>query len=125
MEMPQNVIDLIQQQHLAFVSTSTTDGISNVSPKGSISVIDKGRLVFAEIASPHTISNLKSNPNVSLYVLDRENNKGVQIKGKATLMNTGPVFENISKVLKEKMPHLPPANYAVLIDVKEVFPYKM
>jgi len=27
--------------------------------------------------------------------------------------------------LKEKMPHLPPANYAVLIDVKEVFPYKM
>ncbi|MEN6378699.1 MAG: pyridoxamine 5'-phosphate oxidase family protein [Methanofastidiosum sp.] len=125
MEMPQNVIDLIQQQHLAFVSTSTTDGISNVSPKGSISVIDKGRLVFAEIASPHTISNLKSNPNVSLYVFDKETNKGVQIKGKATLMDTGPLFENISKVLKEKMPHMPPANYAVLIDVKEVFPYRL
>lgn len=123
--MPQNVIDLIQQQHLAFVSTSTTDGISNVSPKGSISVIDKGRLVFAEIASPHTISNLKSNPNVSLYVFDKETNKGVQIKGKATLMDTGPLFENISKVLKEKMPHMPPANYAVLIDVKEVFPYRL
>jgi len=123
--MPQNVIDMIQKQHLAFVSTSTTNGIPNVSPKGSISVLDKSKLVFAEIASPHTISNLKDNPNVSLYVLDRENNKGVQIKGKATLMNSGPIFENVSKLLKEKMPHLPPANYAVLIDVTEVIPYKM
>jgi predicted pyridoxine 5'-phosphate oxidase superfamily flavin-nucleotide-binding protein len=125
MEMPQNVIDLIQQQHLAFVSTSTTNGMPNVSPKGSISVVDKSKLIFAEIASPHTISNLKNNPNVSLYVLDRENNKGVQIKGKATLMDKGPVFENIAKALKEKMPHLPPANYAVLIDVAEIFPYRM
>lgn len=125
MEMPQNVIDLIQKQHLAFVSTSTTSGIPNVSPKGSISVIDNSKLVFAEINSPHTISNIKTNPNVSLYVLDRENNRGVQIKGKATLMNTGPIFENVSKVLKEKMPQLPPANYAVLIDVTEIFPYRL
>ena len=125
MDMPQNVIDMIQKQHLAFVSTSTTNGIPNVSPKGSISVLDKSKLVFAEIASPHTISNLKDNPNISLYVLDRENIKGVQIKGKATLMNSGPIFENVSKLLKEKMPHLPPANYAVLIDVTEIFPYKM
>jgi len=58
-------------------------------------------------------------------VFDKETNKGVQIKGKATLMDTGPLFENISKVLKEKMPHMPPANYAVLIDVKEVFPYRL
>ncbi len=123
--MPQNVIDMIQKQHLAFVATSTPNGVPNVSPKGSISVIDKTKLVFAEIASPHTISNLKSNQNVSLYVLDRENNKGVQIKGKATLMNSGPIFENVSKTLKEKMPFLPPANYAVLIDVAEIFPYKL
>ena len=123
--MPQNVIDMIQKQHLAFVATSSPNGVPNVSPKGSISVLDKSRLVFAEIASPDTISNLKSNPNVSLYVLDRETNKGCQIKGKATLMNSGPIFDNVSKALKEKMPQLPPANYAVLIDVTEVFPYKM
>ncbi|HGJ63918.1 TPA: pyridoxamine 5'-phosphate oxidase family protein, partial [bacterium] len=104
---------------------SASNGVPNVSPKGSISVIDKSKLVFAEIASPRTIANLKNNPNVALYVLDRETNKGVQIKGKATVMNSGPIFENVSKVLKEKMPHLPPANYAVLIDVTEIFPYKM
>jgi len=125
MEMPDNVIEIIQKQHLAFVSTSASNGVPNVSPKGSISVIDKSKLVFAEIASPRTIANLKSNPNVALYVLDRENNKGVQIKGKATIMNSGPIFENVSKALKEKMPHLPSANYTVLIDVTEVFPYKM
>lgn len=125
MEMNQDVIDMIQKQKLAFVATSTPNGIPNVSPKGSISVIDKNKLVFAEIASPHTISNLKTNPNISLYVYDKENNRGCQIKGKATLMDSGPIFDNISKKLKEKMPHLPPTNYAVLIDVKEVFPYKM
>ena len=125
MEIPQNIIDLIQKQHLVFVSTSDENGIPNVSPKGSISIIDKNRLVFAEIASPHTISNLKKNPNISLYVLDRENNKGAQIKGKASLMNSGPIFENVSKTLKEKMPHLPPANFVLVINVMEIFPYKI
>lgn len=124
MDMPQEVMDLIQEEHLVFAGTSGLDGVSNVSPKGSITVLEKNKLVFAEIASPHTVKNLKENPNISLYVLNKDRNKGFQIKGKATLMNFGPIYENVSKALKEKMPQLPQANYAVIVDVKEIFPYK-
>ena len=124
MDMPQEVMDLIQEEPLVFAGTSGRDGVPNVSPKGSITVLEKDKLVFAEIASPHTAKNLKENPNISLYVLNKDRSKGFQIKGKATLMDSGPIYENVSKALKEKIPQLPKANYAVLIDVKEIFPYK-
>ena len=98
MDMPQEVMDLIQEEHLVFAGTSGRDGVPNVSPKGSIAVLEKGKLVFAEIASPHTATNLKENPNISLYVLNKDRSKGFQIKGKATLMDSGPIYENISKI---------------------------
>jgi len=123
--MKKELMDMINKEHLVYAATSSKDGAPNVSPKGSISVVGEDKLVFAEIASPHTVDNLKENPKIALYVLDTATNKGCQIKGNATLMDTGPVFENISKALKEKMPQLPPAKYAVMIDVEELFPYNM
>ncbi|MBN1786652.1 MAG: pyridoxamine 5'-phosphate oxidase family protein [Candidatus Methanofastidiosa archaeon] len=124
-KMMKEVVDLINKEHLVYAATATKDGMPNVSPKGSIGVIGEDKLVFAEIASPHTIDNLKANPKIALYVLDKEHNKGCQIKGTCTLMNSGPVFEQVSKALKDKMPQLPPAHYAVVINVEEIFPYKL
>jgi len=123
--LSKEVIDMINKQHLVFAATATNDGVPNVSPKGSISVIGDDKLVFAEIASPHTIINLKENPKISLYVLDRETNKGCQIKGSCTLMDSGPIFDKVSQALKEMMPHLPPTNYAVIVDVEETYPYNI
>ena len=123
--LTREVIDLINKEHLVYAATATKSGVPNVSPKGSISVIDEGKLVFAEIASPHTIENIKENPKIALYVLDKETKKGCQIKGTCTLMDSGPIFDKVAKTLKEMMPHLPPTHYAVVVDVEETFPYNI
>jgi len=123
--MNESIKELINKEHLVYAATSSKDGVPNVSPKGSVSIIDDDTIVFAEMASPHTTNNLKENPNIAIYVLDKENRRGCQLKGKATLMNSGPIFEKISAALKEKMPQLPPANYAVLVKLEEAFPYGM
>jgi hypothetical protein len=124
-KLTQEVIDLINKEHLVYAATATKDGVPNVSPKGSISVVDDEKLVFAEIASPHTVENLKVNPKIALYVLDKETRKGCQIKGTCTLMDSGPVFEKVAKTLKEMMPQLPPTNYAIMVSVDETFPYNI
>ncbi|MHC1604576.1 MAG: pyridoxamine 5'-phosphate oxidase family protein [Candidatus Methanofastidiosia archaeon] len=123
--MNEKIKELIKREHLAFVATASKEGMPNVSPKGSITVLDDNTLVFAEIASPHTIQNLKENPKIALYVLDKKSNAGCQIKGNATLTNSGPVFEKIATNLKKMAPHLPPANYAIVINVEDVFPYRL
>lgn len=121
--LTKEMMELVQNEHLAFVATSSNDGIPNVSPKGSISVVDDKRVVFAEIASPHTITNLKENPKVSLYVLNAQDKKGFQAKGTAELVDNGPRFDAVSDALKKMMPNLPPTRYAVYIAIDEVYPY--
>jgi len=123
--LTKDMMDLIQSEHLVYAATSSSDGIPNVSPKGSIAVVDDKRVVFAEIASPHTIKNLQENPYIAFYVLDKEGGKGFQAKGKAELVDSGPRFESVANALKEMMPQLPPAHFAVYIVIEEVYPYKM
>jgi len=52
---------VVQQQRLAFVATVCTDNMPNLSPKGTIAVWGDDHLVFANIQSPRTISNLRHN----------------------------------------------------------------
>ncbi|RZN48569.1 pyridoxamine 5-phosphate oxidase [archaeon] len=124
-KLDQKVKDLINKEHLIYAATASTDGVPNVSPKGSIAVVGDDTLAFAEIASPHTIDNLKYNPKIALYVLDKEGNKGCQIKGTVDLQDSGPLFEKLSSMLKEMRPELPPANFAVVIKVEDTFPYNL
>lgn len=123
--LTKEIMELLQKEHLVYAATAAADGTPNVSPKGSIAVVDDKRLVFAEIASPHTIQNLKDNGKIALYVLDKESAKGAQIKGEVELVNEGPRFESVAEALKKMRPELPPANFAVYIKVEEVFPYNM
>jgi uncharacterized protein len=53
---------VVMEQRLAFVATVCPDGTPNLSPKGTISVWDYDHLVFADIRSPGTITNLRKNP---------------------------------------------------------------
>ena len=56
--------ELIEEVGLCYVASTSADGVPNVSPKGSIAVLDDDHLVFAEIMSPHTRQNLEENPRV-------------------------------------------------------------
>jgi predicted pyridoxine 5'-phosphate oxidase superfamily flavin-nucleotide-binding protein len=61
---------VVVEQRLAFVATVCPDGTPNLSPKGTISVWDDDHLVFADIRSPGTITNLRKNPAVEINVVD-------------------------------------------------------
>ena len=74
---------LVREQRLGYVATVSPDGSPNVSPKGSMTVLDEDTLVFADIESPHTIRNLASEPRTEINVVDPLTRKGYRFRAGA------------------------------------------
>jgi hypothetical protein len=77
----------VLEQRLGFVATVTADGRPNLSPKGTTTLFDEERLMFADLASPGTVENLATNPHVEVNVIDPILRKGFRFKGTATVYN--------------------------------------
>jgi|SRR5438046_7302565 len=87
--------ELVREQSLGFVATVCPDGTPNLSPKGTTTVWDDDHLVFADIASPGTVENLRANPSVEVNVVDPISRKGFRFKGTAQLVDEGPIFDEV------------------------------
>jgi len=106
---------------MGWVATSTPDGTPNVTPKGTLRQLDDQHVMFADLFSLKTRQNLEKNPNVAVTVIDSASAKGYQLKGKAELVSSGPLFEQFASQLKQANPSLPPPKYVVKIAVESVF----
>lgn len=84
--------ELVERQRLGFVATVCPDGTPNLSPKGTVCILDDEHLIFADIRSPGTVSNLRTNPNVEVNVVDHFVRKGYRFKGTAQVLETGADF---------------------------------
>src|SRR5262245_2982388 len=84
---------VVERQRLGFVATVCPDGTPNLSPKGTLSVLDDTHLIFADIRSPGTVSNLRTNPNIEVNVVDHFVRKGYRFKGTAEVLDSGPDFD--------------------------------
>ena len=61
---------IIAATRLAFIATVNADGTPNLSPKSSLDVLDGNHLGFANIASPNTVQNLRTNPAIEINAID-------------------------------------------------------
>jgi predicted pyridoxine 5'-phosphate oxidase superfamily flavin-nucleotide-binding protein len=86
---------LVSEQRLGFVATVCPDGTPNLSPKGTTAVWDDDHIVFADIRSPATVSNLRRNPSTEINVVDPMVRKGYRFKGVASVVTEGALFERI------------------------------
>lgn len=92
----------LERQKLGFVATISPDNTPNVSPKGTILAWDNEHLIFADIKSPQTISNLENNPSVEINVVDPILRKGYRFKGKGMILKDNEEFSKILKFYEEK-----------------------
>ena len=92
----------LERQKLGFVATISPDNTPNVSPKGTILAWDDEHLIFADIKSPQTISNLENNPSVEINVVDHILRKGYRFKGKGMILKDNEEFSKILKFYEEK-----------------------
>ncbi len=86
----------------SLLATASRTGKPNVSAKGSLRVLDDEHVVFADIASPRTIANIRENPQVAFICLDAAARKGCRIWGKGSIFNSGELFDQLAAEYAEK-----------------------
>jgi uncharacterized protein len=106
---------------MGWVATATRDGVPNVTPKGTVKVLDDQHVIFADFFSLKTRQNLEQNAKVAVTVIDMATHTGYQIKGTAEMISTGPFFDQVAADLKKASAALPPPKYVVKITVEAVF----
>ncbi len=93
---------VIREQRLGYVATVCSDGTPNLSPKGTTTVWDDDHIVFADIRSPNTIKNLRQNPSIEINVVDWFTRKGYRFKGIASVVETGPLFNELVSFFEQQ-----------------------
>ncbi len=110
-----------REQRLGFVATVCPDGTPNLSPKGTTAVWDEDHLVFADIRSPGTVTNLRANPSVEINVVDTVLRKGYRFKGRGEVFTEGPLFEEVV-ALYRKLGVVNHIEAVVLVKVERALP---
>lgn len=85
----QEMEEFLRKRRLAYVATVSPDGSPNLSPKGTVLALGPGSLVFADIRSPRTVSNIAANPAVEINSVDPVSRRGYRFAGRARLLREG------------------------------------
>ena len=101
-EFDDEIKNFVNFQKLGYVATISADGTPNLSPKGTISILEDSRLVFANIRSPQTIENLKKKSSIEINVIDPFSRMGYRFKGIAKIVSNGDDFKNILDYFEKK-----------------------
>ena len=86
---------VVREQRLGYIATVCPDGTPNLSPKATMKVWDDDHLVFADLASPGTIANLKQNPAIEINIVDPFLRKGYRFKGTGVVIESGRDFDKV------------------------------
>jgi uncharacterized protein len=113
---------LILEQRLGFIATVCPDGTPNLSPKGTTTVFDDDHLVFADIASPNTVANLRHNPAIEISVVDPFVRKGYRFKGTAAVHEADETYRRGLEVLRERAYNTDMVKHIVLVTVERALP---
>jgi len=101
-EFNDEIRNFVNFQKLGYVATISSDGSPNLSPKGTIAILDDSRLIFANIRSPQTIENLTKNPSIEINVIDPFSRMGYRFKGMANILSDGDDFKKILDYFEKK-----------------------
>ncbi len=87
---------VVAEQKLGFVATVNADGTPNLSPKGTMQVLDDQHIIFADIRSPGTMANISGRPTMEINFVDPFSRKGYRFKGTARIVQKGtPEFASL------------------------------
>ena len=92
--------NFVNFQKLGYVATVSSDNTPNLSPKGTIMILDQSHLAFADINSPKTVENLKHNPSIEINVVDPFSRRGYRFKGVGEIIFSGNEFNKIISYYK-------------------------
>ena len=94
-DITEEIKNFVNFQKLGYVATVSNDNTPNLSPKGTIMVLDESHIAFADIQSPKTVENLKHNTSIEINVVDTFSRRGYRFSGTAEIILSGDKFNKI------------------------------
>lgn len=109
---------LIRRTILCSAATINADGSPNLSPKSTLAVHDDEHLLFANIASPGTVANLRRDPRIEINCVDIFSRRGYRFSGLASVRSKGdPIYEQVAAALRAEYNNAVPVHDVVLVKV--------
>ncbi len=90
---------LIAENHPGMIATADKSGRPSVSPKGSFRVVDDEHVMFANVHSPGTMSNIAVNPQVCAIVFNPATRHGCRVWGTAKVQQSGELLDASNRAL--------------------------
>jgi len=116
--LTQEIQDSLRGTKLAFLATSSKNGVPNVVPIAAFRVRDDGTMLISDQFFNKTLANLQENPEVALSWWGEKG--GFQIKGTVTIHTNDAIFQEDVLWMKESWPNFVPKS-AVLVTITGVF----
>jgi len=105
------------------VATASKDGTPNVIPLGMVELHNDETIWITDNFMNKTISNLRTNPKIAIYIWGPEIKGCFQIKGVTSIKNSGTEYEEMKAAVNRKRPELP-ARSLIIVKITEVFECK-
>ena len=109
MRLTKELARLVERERVCRVGTASRTGVPHVVPV--CHVLADGKVYFASEGDAKKVEHLRANPRVAvtvdLYSEDWSNLKGVLIQGTAAVIDGGPRFRKVRRLLYEKFPQYP------------------
>ena len=118
-----DVLKYIERSVLCWLATANADGVPNVSPKEVFAAHGDDCLLIANIASPESVRNIRTNPAVCASFVDVFVQKGYKLRGLAeVVVQSDPRYEELLVPLLEITKGAFPIHSVIAIKATEVLP---
>ncbi len=121
-QMTDRMKELFEKVGAVALGTSTLDGTPNVVPVGAKKIIDDETILISDQFLNKTLSNMKSNPRVSVTYW--EGREGYQLKGTITIETSGTRYEETAQWIEElgaKAGFPLKSKGAVILKIEEIY----
>lgn len=121
--LDQDMKRIVAETILCFVATTNEDGSPNLSPKSSLRVHDDTHLLFANMASPGTVRNLRRDDRIEINCVDIFGRRGYRFAGRATVHSGDDrIYLDLKKDVAAEHGDSIPVFDAVLVRILEAKP---
>lgn len=105
------------------IATASKDGTPNVVPLAMVELVNDETIWITDNFMNKTMTNLRTNPKIAIYIWGPEIKGCFQIKGVASIRTSGEEYEEMKANINRKRPELP-ARSLVIMTITEVFECK-
>ncbi len=102
-ELSTDIVNFLEKQGFAIVSTLDFSGSIHCSAKGIVGLEKKGKIYLIDLYKAKTFENLKKNPTISITAVDEHLFIGYTLKGKAKIVEREKIKKHIIKAWEERV----------------------